>query len=116
MPLENFFQTLAVRLLPSAVDELNVSILLNLTDAQDNYTIAIKNSVLNYFKNKNTRPDTTLKISSTDFKRLIMGLVDGPTLMSENKLEISGDLQVMLNFSQLFDQFPRRFPLVTPRS
>ncbi len=116
MPLENFFQTLAVRLLPSAVDELNVSILLNLTDAQDNYTIAIKHSVLNYFKNKNTRPDTTLKISSTDFKRLIMGLADGPTLMSENKLEISGDLQVMLNFSQLFDQFPRRFPLVTPRS
>jgi alkyl sulfatase BDS1-like metallo-beta-lactamase superfamily hydrolase len=44
-----------------------------------------------------------------------MGITDGPSLMSDNKLEISGDLAVMLNFSQLFDQFPRRFPLVTPR-
>jgi alkyl sulfatase BDS1-like metallo-beta-lactamase superfamily hydrolase len=115
MPLENFFQTLAVRLLPAAADGLAVSILLNLTDMDDNYLVTIKNSVFNFFKNKDIAADTTLTIASADFKKLIMGITDGPSLMSDNKLEISGDLAVMLNFSQLFDQFPRRFPLVTPR-
>ena len=52
MPIENFFQTLAVRLLPTAADGLAVGILLKLTDMEDNYLITIKNSVFNYFKNK----------------------------------------------------------------
>ena len=115
MPIENFFQTLAVRLLPTAADGLAVGILLKLTDMEDNYLITIKNSVFNYFKNKESAADTTLTISTADFKKLIMGLTDGPTLMSENKLDIAGNAQVMLGFAQLFDQFPRRFPLVTPR-
>ena len=115
MPIENFFQTLAVRLLPTAADGLAVSILLNLTDMDANYLVTIKNSVFNYFKNKDTAADTTLTISSADFKKLIMGLTDGPTLMAEKKLEIAGDAKVMRSLSQLFDQFPRRFPLVTPR-
>jgi alkyl sulfatase BDS1-like metallo-beta-lactamase superfamily hydrolase len=115
MPIENFFQTLAVRLLPTAADGLAVSILLNLTDMDANYLITVKNSVFNYFKNKDTAADTTLTISSADFKKLIMGLTDGPTLMAEKKLEIAGDAKVMRSLSQLFDQFPRRFPLVTPR-
>jgi alkyl sulfatase BDS1-like metallo-beta-lactamase superfamily hydrolase len=115
MPIENFFQTLAVRLLPTAADGLTVGILLKLTDMEDNYLITIKNSVFNYFKNKESAADTTLTVSSADFKKLIMGITDGPTLMSENKLDIAGNAQVMLGFAQLFDQFPRRFPLVTPR-
>ena len=115
MPIENFFQTLAVRLLPTAADGLAVSILLNLTDMDANYLVTIKNSVFNYFKNKDTAADTTLTISSADFKKLIIGLTDGPTLMAEKKLEIAGDAKVMRSLSQLFDQFPRRFPLVTPR-
>ena len=115
MPIENFFQTLAVRLLPPAADGLAVSILLKFTDLDANYLITIKNSVFNYFKNKEQVADTTLTVSSADFKKLIMGLVDGPTLMTEDKLEIAGNIDVMLNFSLLFDQFPRRFPLVTPR-
>jgi alkyl sulfatase BDS1-like metallo-beta-lactamase superfamily hydrolase len=115
MPLENFFQTLAVRLLPSAADGLNIKILLDLTDTADTYTIAIKHSVLNYFKNKTLQADTVLELSSADFKKLIMGLVDAANLISNNKLTISGDATVLLRFTQLFDQFPRRFPLVTPR-
>ena len=115
MPIENFFQTLAVRLLPTAADGLAVSILLTFTDMDANYLVTIKNSVFNYFKNKDTAADTTLTISSADFKKLIIGLTDGPTLMAEKKLEIAGDAELMRSLSQLFDQFPRRFPLVTPR-
>ena len=115
MPIENFFQTLAVRLLPPAADGLAVSILLKFTDLDASYIITIKNSVFNYFKNKEQVADTTLTVSSADFKKLIMGLVDGPTLITEDKLEIGGDVDVILKFSLLFDQFPRRFPLVTPR-
>jgi alkyl sulfatase BDS1-like metallo-beta-lactamase superfamily hydrolase len=115
MPIENFFQTLAVRLLPPAADGLAVSILLKFTDLDASYIITIKNSVFNYFKNKEQVADTTLTVSSADFKKLIMGLVDGPTLITEDKLEIGGDIDVILKFSLLFDQFPRRFPLVTPR-
>ena len=44
-----------------------------------------------------------------------MGLSDAPTLMGEGKLAIDGDAGVLLALAGLFDQFERRFPIVTPR-
>ena len=45
----------------------------------------------------------------------MVGQADAMNLMSEGELEIDGDASVLIQLAGLFDQFERRFPLVTPR-
>jgi len=79
-------------------------------------TLSIENSVLNSTENRQMEEaGATLHCASLDFKRLMMGLSDGATLLQEGKLKIDGDAGVLLQLGGLFDQFERRFPIVTPR-
>ena len=59
--------------------------------------------------------NATIKISMMDYKRLMMGLVDAAKLMETGALEIAGDAGALLQMTGLFDQFLRRFPIVTAR-
>ena len=116
MPIENFFQTLAVRLLPEAALNLDLRIKLVFTDLQTDYLLTVKHSVLNYFKaNQALEPHVTLTLTSMDFKNLLMGETDAATLLGNQRLAIDGDAERLLALRELFDQFPRRYPLVTPR-
>lgn len=116
MPIENFFQVLAVRLLPEAALDLDLRIELVFTDLNSRYLLSVRNSVLNYFKDaKHTQPQVTLTISSLDFKNLLTGATDAAALLEKGRLEIDGDASRLLSLRDLFDQFVRRYPLVTPR-
>ena len=116
MPIENFFQVLAVRLLPEAALNLELRIELVFTDLDCRYLLSIRNSVLNYFKDPaNTEPQVSLTIASLDFKNLLMGATDAATLLGKDQMTIEGDATRLLSLRDLFDQFVRRYPLVTPR-
>ena len=116
MPIENFFQVLAVRLLPEAALDVDLRIELVFTDLDSRYLLSVRNSVLNYFKNaKHPEPQVTLTISSLDFKNLLTGATDAAGLLEQKRLEIEGDASRLLSLRGLFDQFVRRYPLVTPR-
>ena len=116
MPLANLFQLMAVRLLPDAADGLNLAININLTDIKEDWLLSIANSVLNAFPNRqHEQPSAAMRLSSLDFKLLMMGLTDASTLIGESKLEVDGDLSALVTLGGLFDSFPRRFPIVTPR-
>ena len=116
MPIENFFQVLAVRLLPEAALNLELRIELVFTDLDCRYLLSIRNSVLNYFKDPaNTEPQVSLTIASLDFKNLLMGATDAATLLGKEQMTIEGDASKLLSLRDLFDQFVRRYPLVTPR-
>jgi alkyl sulfatase BDS1-like metallo-beta-lactamase superfamily hydrolase len=72
--------------------------------------------VLNYFKNpENSAHQVSLTIASLDFKNLLMGATDAATLIEKQQMAIEGDATRLLSLRELFDQFVRRFPLVTPR-
>lgn len=116
MPIENFIQVLAVRLLPAAVAGRRIRLQLHFSDLDCSYLLVIENSVLNYFKDRlDDAADATLTLSALNFKRLLMGLSSAPQLITEGQLEIAGDPETLLGLKTLFDQFPRRYPLVTPR-
>ena len=116
MPIENFFQVLAVRLLPEAALDLDLRIELVFTDLDSRYLLSVRHSVLNYFKDaKHLQPQVTLTISSLDFKNLLTGATDAAALLGNERLEIDGDASRLLSLRDLFDQFVRRYPLVTPR-
>ena len=113
--MKNMFDSMSVRLNGPRAEGLVISINLDFADL-DPWHLSIENSVLNSTENRQVKDaQATLKCSSLDYKRLMMGLSDGPTLMQEGKLQIDGDAGVLLQLAGLFDQFERRFPIMTPR-
>ena len=116
MPIDNLFQAMAVRLLPKATDNLDLSINIRFSDLERDYLLSIKNSVLHGFSDKKSdAPDASIELASLNFKRLMLGLTDGATLIGDGDLLVTGDASALLGLSDLFDTFPRRFPLVTPQ-
>ncbi len=116
MPLDNLFKLMAVRLNASRADGVRLRINLTFSDT-DPWLLQIDSSVLHAFPNRQT-PDAeaTLSIASLQFKRLMMGLTDAGTLIEEGALTIGGDAAALASLGELFDTFPRRFPIVTQRS
>jgi alkyl sulfatase BDS1-like metallo-beta-lactamase superfamily hydrolase len=116
MPLANLFQVMAVRLLPGAADGLDLAFNLTMTDSDECWLMTIKHSVLNAYPGKQSpQPTASIATSSVGFKRLMMGLTDAAALMDANDLEITGNVDTLAQLNTLFDSFPRRFPIMTPR-
>ncbi|MDA1074369.1 MAG: MBL fold metallo-hydrolase [Proteobacteria bacterium] len=115
MPLENLFQAMAVRLNGPKAD--GKSLHFNLIFEGDlHYHLSIHNCVLNAFVGRHTdKPNATLKIQGLDFKRLMLGLTNALDLIAQQKLEITGDANALVEMAQLFDQFERRFPIMSAR-
>jgi len=114
MPLDNLFQTLAVRLNSKLADGLGLHINLDFTDDKP-LLLSIENSVLNTFPKLHPQPTATLKIATLDFKRLMLKLADAAELLASGAMKIDGDAMALAQLGGLFDQFKRRYPLVTPR-
>ena len=115
IPLENLFQVMSVRLNAERADGVVLKLNLAFTDALPTLLV-IENSVLHAFPDRQTDDATaTIKISELDFKLLMSGQKDGAGMLAEGQLQIDGDAGALLQLSGLFDQFERRFPIVTPR-
>ena len=115
IPLYNLFQTMAIRLNGEKADGIALHINIEFTDSEATL-LSIENSVLHAFTGRqHESPTATMKISEMDYKRLMMGITDAVQLMESGALEIDGDVNAMAQLAGLFDQFERRFPIVTPR-
>jgi alkyl sulfatase BDS1-like metallo-beta-lactamase superfamily hydrolase len=116
VPLENMFKALAVRLNGPKAEGKRLAFNLVFTDLEQPYLMTVENSVLNAFRNQQDSHQTAkLKLSSLDFKYLMTGLITAADLFTEDKLVLEGDLERLLEFAGLFDQFNPFFPIVTPR-
>lgn len=116
IPLENLYQIMAVRLNADKADGVVLKLNLLFTDSAETL-LSIENSVLHAFEGKTSEAaNASLKISQTNFKLLMAGQKEGMSLLESGELEIDGDAGALMQLSGLFDQFPRRFPIVTPRA
>lgn len=115
IPLKNLYQIMAVRLNAQKADGLVLHINLAFTDGEATL-LSIENSVLHAFTGRQIdHAAATLAISELNFKLLMSGQKDGASLLASGELKIEGDANALLQLSGLFDQFERRFPIVTPR-
>lgn len=115
MPLENLYQTMAVRLNGPSADGLVIHLNLDFKDSEPTL-LSIENSVLHAFTGKqHQKPNATLRMSAVNFKFMMTGNTDAVKLLESGELEMSGDFEALGKFRELFDQFERRFPIVTPR-
>jgi len=116
MPIDNLFQTLAVRLNGPAAEGVRLALNLDFTDLDRRYLLSIDNSVLHAFPGRwSDVAEAGLTITALDFKRLMMGLVEAPELLEDGRLQVAGDAGALARLGALFDRFERRFPIVTPR-
>ncbi|MDZ7669900.1 MAG: alkyl sulfatase dimerization domain-containing protein [Gammaproteobacteria bacterium] len=116
MPIDNLFQTMAVRLNGPKAEGVRLHLNLNFTDLERAYLLAVDNCVLHAFAGKRSdTPDATLTTTALAFKRMIMGLTTAADLMGDGALQVDGSLEALATLSELFDRFERRFPIVTPR-
>ncbi|MCH7743856.1 MAG: MBL fold metallo-hydrolase [Proteobacteria bacterium] len=115
IPLFNLFQTMSVRLNSDKAEGIHLHINIEFTDSEATL-LTIENSVLHAFSGRqHESPTATMKISEMDYKRLMMGLTDAAQLIESGALKIDGDVTALAQLAGLFDQFERRFPIVTPR-
>jgi alkyl sulfatase BDS1-like metallo-beta-lactamase superfamily hydrolase len=116
MPVENLFQTMAVRLNGPKADGVELTLALHFTDLERDYLLTIGNSVLHAFPDKvSDSAHARLTLTSLDFKRMIMGLTQAVDLIADGRLTLDGELGALARLGELFDSFERRFPIVTPR-
>ncbi|MEW6187923.1 MAG: alkyl sulfatase dimerization domain-containing protein [Thermodesulfobacteriota bacterium] len=116
LPLENLFQALAVRLNGPKAEGKVLRFNLVFPDLNQSYLLLIKNSVLHAFPDKqDPEPTARLTLSSLDFKFLMGGLTTAAELITAERLKAEGDLNGLLEFAGLLDQFNPFFPIVTPR-
>ena len=117
MPLPNLFQMLAARLLPDAAEANPLAINVRLTEPEETWLLEVRHAVLNAYPDRHSDDaDTTLVASALDFKRLMLGVVDAQALVEKGALSIEGNADALATLGSMMDTFPRRFPIVTPRS
>ncbi|MBN1382576.1 MAG: MBL fold metallo-hydrolase [Deltaproteobacteria bacterium] len=116
IPLENFFQSMAMRLNGPKADGKTLSFNLFFTDTVESWLLFVKNAVFHAFPNRRDQnASAALRLSSLDFKLLMIGLRVPHELIESGKMTLEGNAGALMAFAELFDQFNRRFPLVTPR-
>ena len=116
MPLADFFKLMAVRLLPEVVDGTQLKVNFELSDTSETWLLAIENSVLNAFPERQAEDAAaTVKITSIALKQILLGSLDPSDLTAEGTLSIQGQLNIFAQLAPMFGNFPRRFPIGTPR-
>ena len=116
IPLANFYQLMAVRLHAARAEGLVLHINLAFTDAPATL-LSVENSVLHAVEGQQEpTADASLSIAVADFKSLMSGQTQAATLIEQGKLRLDGDAAALVTFAGLFEEFERRFPIVTPRN
>ncbi len=117
IPLPNIFRAMAVRLNGERAAHASLTINLSFPDLGEDWLLSVENGVLHGFPNRSAEaPTASLRLSSLDFKALMVGITDGMSLINDGKLEVDGDAGALLELTGLFDQFLRRYPIITPRT
>lgn len=111
MPIEDVAKLLAVQFIPAGVAGRTWSINLELSNPTLTCHLRVEHSVLHCFPDKDAKAATTLKGSARAVKQLLLRRIP----LVESDVELMGDPKAVADLLGALDDFPRRFPLVTPR-
>lgn len=114
MPPEMLFDYLSVRILPEKAEGKDFSINITFTDLEEAYTLSMENSVLNYSREIETKPDVSLILSKKTLDDVQLGQVTLESAVANGDLVIEGDSEVFKEFMGMLDSFKFWFNIVTP--
>ena len=114
MPPEMLFDYLSVRILPEKAEGKDFSINIAFTDLEEAYTLSMENSVLNYSREIEAKPDVSLTLSKKTLDDVQLGQVTLESAVANGDLVIEGDPEVFKDFMSMLDSFKFWFNIVTP--
>lgn len=113
MPIEDFFDYLAIRLNGPKAAGKNLAINVSLPDVKGNYSLVLENGVLNYGPPVD-KPRSTVTINRADLNDIILGKAKMTDKMKEGSAKITGDQAEFETLLSLLDSFEFWWNLVTP--
>ncbi len=115
LPLDLFFDLMAVRLNGPKAEGLDIKINFDFMDTGDQAALHLKNSVLN------TRMDTqyedanaTIHLNRSDLNKVMLKQTSFAALMVKRKVRVTGSLKDLKTFMGLQDNFEYWFNIVKP--
>jgi len=116
MPPEMLFNYMGVRLNGPKAAGKHLVLNVDLTDLNQQYTLEVKNGVLNYFREARPKADATLKLSKATLVRLQGGATTVDQAIAAGELQVDGRKDVFGQLLGMLDTFPAWFNIVTPNA
>ncbi len=114
-PVENFFQSLAVRLNPDDAAGKQSKISIRFTDLDKQYQLSIRNSVLKYKEiTESQMTENRIDISHPMFISMLTGQAGIKDILLSDNITYDGSLLDLIAFLRLFEQPIPQFNIVTP--
>lgn len=116
MSLEQIFDYLAIRLDGERAAGKEITLNLKFTDTNQNYTLKLKNGVLNYFDKPSDKPDATYTLTRADLDNVLLGQAKADDLVKEGKVKVEGAQGKIAELLALLDTFEFWFDIITPNN
>lgn len=114
MSLEQIFDFLAIRLNGERAAGKDITLNLKFTDTKQNYTLKLKNGVLNSFAKPAEKPDATYTLTRADLDNVLLGQAKAEDLVKEGKVKVEGTPGKVEELLGLLDTFDFWFDIITP--
>ena len=117
-PIENFFDTLAVRLKAEDAEDKQLSVTIHFTDMNESYRLWIENAVLHHKPLTAADPaaDATLNLTHELFVNILIGEAGLKDTLFSDDLSVNGSRLDLVRFFSLFEKPVTSFPIVVPAS
>lgn len=113
--VENFFDSMSVRVLPDKVEDLELSLKIEFTDLKSSYLLTLKNSVLHYQRaREDAQSDASLYLTHPLFVDILVGDAGIKDTLFSDDLSIEGSKLDLIRFFSVFDKPEGTFNIVTP--
>lgn len=113
MSLDQLFDYLAIRLNGQRAADKQMALHFDFTDTNQQYTVTVKNGVLNHAARHVGQPDAILTLARANLNEVLTGRATFPDLLLTGKIQVAGDRQLFTAFLGLLDPFDFWFPIVT---
>ena len=116
LPVERFFDAMAVRLNGEEADSKRYAFNFVFTDVRETHVVKVENAVLHHYRQEEPEPDADATVHLT--RNLLVGLGSGQAglkdLVMSDDLRVDGSRLKLLGFLSLLDRPDPNFPIVTP--
>lgn len=114
-PVQNFFESMAVRLKGEKASGKKLNIKISFSDLNEHYLLSINNAVMHHAKvEENTLADATLTLTHPLFIDLLIGRANLKNTLLGDDLNVDGSTLDLIQFFSLLDMPKGTFNIVTP--
>ncbi|NRD72314.1 MBL fold metallo-hydrolase [Shewanella sp. VB17] len=114
MTPEMLFDYWGVKLNAEKAEGKDFSFNIIFTDLNSEYSLSVKNSVLNYSQLPNPDADAKMRMDKTTMDKILLGETTYEKAVKDGLIKIEGDKSIVDDFIAMLDNFEFWFNIVTP--